>query len=177
MKRLEVALLSCIIFLPGLGTTACDGGEETDCSCVDEVCSCPIDHGLDKVEVFVTYAMHEGKEAAKPGLEVKGSFQLQFEDVEPEPVSCRTKLKDTEADLQCSLGMLPVTGELNFMVMVPDTEGDPGPACQTKLRQDCRGILQVEMFKNGQGALLENMLVVHPDFPPGYVAYRVRIPE
>jgi hypothetical protein len=177
MKRLEIVLLSCIIFLPGIGITACDGGESTECSCVDGICSCPADHGLDKVEVFVTYVLNEGKEATKPGLEVKGSFQLQFEDVEPQLVSCQTKLKDTPSDLQCSLGMLPVTGELNFMVIIPEVEGDPTPACPTKLRQDCRGILQVEMFKNGQGTLLENMLVVHPDFPPGYVAYRVRIPE
>lgn len=177
MKHVEIVILSCVIFLLGLSITACDGGEETDCSCVNDICSCPVDHGLDKVEVFVTYAMHEGKEAAKPGLEVKGTFQLQFEGVEPEPVSCRTKLKDTEADLQCSLGMLPVTGELNFMVMIPEAEGDPAPACQTKLRENCRGTLQVEMFRDGKGTILENMLVVHPDYPPGYVAYRVRIPE
>jgi hypothetical protein len=177
MRSLEIALLSSCIFLLGLGASACDGGEETDCACTDGVCACPVDHGLDKVEVFVTYAMNEGQEATKPGLEVKGTFQLQFEDVEPQPVSCQTKLKDTKADLQCSLGMLPVTGEINFMVMVPDAEGDPRPACQTKLRQDCRGILQVEMFRNGQGTVIDNMLVVHPDFPPGYVAYRVRLPE
>ncbi|GEM_PF-1324241 len=177
MKSLEIGLSSICIFFLGFSIFACNGDEKTDCSCINGICTCPADYGLDKVEVFVTYAMFEGKEAIKPGLEVKGSFQLQFEDMEPQPVSCKTKLKDTKADLQCSLGMLPLTSEINFMIMVPSTEGDFTPACQTKFRQDCQGILQVEMFRNGQGNILDNTLVIHPDFPPEYIAYRVRLPE
>ncbi|MDF1497028.1 MAG: hypothetical protein P1P90_03125 [Patescibacteria group bacterium] len=163
--------LMCLFFF-----VACDGGESTECVCTDGVCACPVDYGLEKTEVFITYSLKDGQEAPKAGMEVEGIYQLMYENVEAQPISCKTVFQDTEKKLQCSLGRAAVGSEIRFMIMVP--EGDKMvPACQTSLREDCRGTLKVEILReNGKSEFPNDMLVVDGNFE-GDVAYRVRIEE
>ncbi len=163
-----------LVLLSILSLFACDGGDSTECSCIDGVCECPMDYGLEKTEVFITYALRDGHEASKAGMEVNGIYQLMYENSEAQPISCKTKFQDTENKLQCSLGKLAVDSEIHFMIMVPD--GDKlVPACQTSLRADCRGILKVEIFReNGKTEFPEDILIVDSQLGGSY-AYRVRI--
>ncbi len=154
--------------------TACDSGEESDCVCNGDVCDCPVGYGLEEVEFFVTYKLNE--EAEEKGMEVQGFYQLLYENTGTEPVSCKTKLQDTEKKLQCSLGMVPVNSYVFFMIMVPEGEGLQS-ACQGFTRDTCSGELMVEIFRDGgKSEMLEDILVVNGEFDKN-VAYRVRVEE
>jgi len=159
-----------------LSLIACDGGDTAECTCTDGVCECPMDYGLEKVEVFITYALKDGQEASKVGMEVEGAYQLMYENIESQPISCKTMFQNTEKKLQCSLGKAAVGSEIRFMVMIPDDEKMVA-ACQSPHRTECRGILQVEIIReNGKSEILEDMLVTDGDFA-GLVAYRIRIAD
>jgi hypothetical protein len=168
--------LFCLLTITLISLVACEGGETTECVCTDGTCVCPDDYGLEKVEVFVTYALNDGQEAAEAGMEVEGTRQLMYDNQLPQPISCKTKLQNTTDKLQCSLGLVAVDSEIRFMVMVPD--GDKlVPACMSSHRSECRGILKVEILReNGTAEFPEDILVTDKNFE-GLVSYRVRLED
>ncbi len=154
--------------------TACDGGEDTDCICTSDGCVCPSGYGNEQVEVFITYALHDGQEADAKGMEVQGRYQLLYENAEPAKVSCKTKLQNTDEKIQCSLGMIPVESDVYFMVMVPSGD-EKVAACKTERRDECRGTIRVEILReNGKSEILDTIMTIDPDFEHN-VAYRVRV--
>jgi hypothetical protein len=133
-----------------------------------------MDYGLEKTEVFITYALKDGQEASKPGMEVAGTYQLLYENAEALPIKCQTKLQNTEKKLQCAIGKVAVDSEIRFMIMIP--EGDKMvAACQSVHRSECRGTLKTEIHReNGKSEFPDDMLVTDGNYE-GLVAYRVQI--
>jgi hypothetical protein len=163
------------IFLISLATlVACENDESTECVCTDGVCACPDDYGLEKVEVFITYALKDGNKAEKASMVVEGNYQLQYEDSEPQDIACKTMFQDTDVKLQCSIGMVPVESEVHFMILVP--QGDEMvAACSSKYRAECLGELRVEILReDGTKEFPEDILVTNKSFEK-YYAYRVRL--
>ncbi|MBD3281589.1 hypothetical protein GF391_02475 [Candidatus Uhrbacteria bacterium] len=162
------------MFIVSAGFLACDGGEDTDCVCTSDGCTCPPGYGSEQVEVFITYALHAGQEADEKGMEIEGRYQLLYENAQPAKVSCKSKLQDTDEMLQCSLGMLPVESDLYFMVMVPDGE-EQVAACQSEHRSECRGKVRVEILReSGKSEVLDTVMATDSVFEHN-VAYRVRL--
>lgn len=127
MKKMR----SVALFLTGLVvmclTQACGSGESYCAECEVAGTTDP-----DHLELVVDFKLNPGQTALS-AMYVYGRYFPSGHDIESErkPFRCQTFQVADTLRLTCSVGTLPYSQEVRFMVAVPQPDGSVAPACTT----------------------------------------------
>lgn len=160
--KLFLAVAACLLM------SACDSGE-----CGGGQCDEPEAAEPGSVEVVVNFLLMPDKSAFQPMWVSGRHFRAGTNEADVKPVKCVSSPINDAQMLKCSLGNIPTSSDIRFMVNIPMSDGDNLPACATTNPNECVGIVKVTL--TGQSFVPPVSLVEDKAFKQG-VAYKVLVP-
>ena len=172
MKTSHNPALFLLSFVVLCAASACSSGEEYCQECQDAGAA-----NADHLNLVVDFKLNPGQ-TALTGLYVYGRYFLSGHDTEAErkPFKCQTFQVQDATRLTCSVGDLPFSQEVRFMVNVPQPDGSVVPAC--KALDDCIG--QFLVTSPDQPAFhgdASNLTLVQDPLFVGGVAIKMYVPR